>query len=141
MAYRCAIKSGYLRLCPVALVADWRITGAWKAARHRRLGAVERVNALILRLAVNASSTPNLARHFSSGDPSAKISGMEFAHVRLSGDRAGEYVVTEERPDGSLTLVPDTSFEAIRKRLGTEPGTLADFEAEYGPVQPPDGEG
>lgn len=70
-----------------------------------------------------------------------EISGMEFAHVKLSGDRAGEYVVTEERPDGSLTLVPDTSFDAIRKRLGTEPGTLADFEAEYGPVQPPDGEG
>lgn len=66
---------------------------------------------------------------------------MEFAHVRLSGDHAGEYVVTEECPDGSLTLVPDTSFEAIRKRLGTKPGMLADFEAEYGPVQPPDGEG
>jgi hypothetical protein len=62
-------------------------------------------------------------------------------HVRLSGDRAGECVGTEERPDGSLTLVPDTSFEAIRKRLGTEPGTLADFEAEYGPVKPLDGEG
>jgi hypothetical protein len=63
------------------------------------------------------------------------------AHVKLSGDRAGEYVVTEERPDGSLTLVPDTSFDAIRKRLGTEPATLAEFEAEHGAVQPPDGEG
>jgi hypothetical protein len=63
------------------------------------------------------------------------------AHVRLIGDRVGEYVITDERPDGSLTLVPDTSFAAIRKRLGTEPATLADFEAEFGPVQPPDGEG
>lgn len=62
------------------------------------------------------------------------------AHVKLGGDRAGEYVVTEERPDGSLTLVPNTSFEEIRKRLGTEPTTLAEFEAEYGLVQPPDGE-
>lgn len=36
----------------------------------------------------------------------------------------------------------DTSFDAIRKRLGTEPGTLADFEADYrSPVQPPDEEG
>jgi hypothetical protein len=35
---------------------------------------------------------------------------------------------------------PDTSFEAVRKRLGTEPVTLADFEAEYGPVRPPDGD-
>jgi hypothetical protein len=105
------------------------------------LGCVERATAPVPRLALDATSTPNFARHFSPGDPSAKIPGMEFAHVKLSGDRAGEYVVTEERPDGSLTLVPDTSFEAIRKRLGTEPGTLADFEAEYGPVQPPDGEG
>lgn len=63
------------------------------------------------------------------------------AHVRLVADSDGEYIVTEERPDGSLTLVPDTSFEAVRKRLGTKPGTLADFEAEHGPVPPPDGEG
>lgn len=73
---------------------------------------------------------------------SAIIHRMELhAHVELSDDRVGEYRVTEERPDGSLTLVPDTSFEAARKRLGTTPGTLADFEAEYGSVNPPDGEG
>lgn len=66
---------------------------------------------------------------------------QQVAHVKLSGDRDGDYVVTEERSDGSLTLVPDNSFEAIRKRLGTEPATLADFEAEYGPVQPSDSEG
>jgi hypothetical protein len=35
---------------------------------------------------------------------------------------------------------PDTSFEAVRKRLGTKPGTLAAFEAEYSPVRPPDGD-
>jgi hypothetical protein len=35
-------------------------------------------------------------------------------------------------------IPPSTRSE---KRLGTEPGTLADFEAEYGPVQPPDGGG
>jgi hypothetical protein len=73
---------------------------------------------------------------------SATIHNMELhAHVEFSDDRVGEYLVSEERPDGSLTLVPDTSFEAARKRLGTRPGTLADFEAEYGPVNPPDGEG
>lgn len=92
-------------------------------------------------------------RHGSAGDgnagkpptaalASAIIHDMELhAHVELSDDRVGEYLVAEERPDGSLTLVPDTSFEAVHKRLGTEPGTLADFEAEYGPVHPPDGEG
>jgi hypothetical protein len=78
--------------------------------------------------------------------PYARAYGIIFhmelhAHVRLSDDRVGEYVVKDERPDGSLTLVPDTSFVAIRERLGTEPGTLAEFEAEYGPVRPPDGEG
>lgn len=62
-------------------------------------------------------------------------------HVTLSGDIAGEYVVIDRRPDGELTLVPDTSAEAIRKRHGLTPATLAELEAEYGPVQPPDGEG
>jgi hypothetical protein len=73
---------------------------------------------------------------------SAIITDMEPpAHVTLSGDRDGEYVITDERPDGSLTLVPDTSVEAMRRRMGTEPATLAEFEAEYGPVAPTDGEG
>lgn len=36
---------------------------------------------------------------------------------------------------------PEDTWAAIRERLGTEPGTLADFEAEYGQVQPADGEG
>jgi len=40
-----------------------------------------------------------------------------------------------------LTLVPDTSAEAIVDRLGHTRATLAEFEAEYGAVLPPDGEG
>jgi hypothetical protein len=35
-------------------------------------------------------------------------------HVTLSGDRAGEYLIEEERPDGALLLIPDTSSAAIR---------------------------
>lgn len=62
-------------------------------------------------------------------------------HVTLSGDRAGEYIVKDERPDGQLTLVPDTSAQAILDRLGHRRATLAEFEAEYGPVRPPDDEG
>jgi hypothetical protein len=46
-----------------------------------------------------------------------------------------------ERPDGELTLVPDTSAQAILDRLGHTQATLAEFEAEYGAVLPPDGEG
>jgi hypothetical protein len=63
------------------------------------------------------------------------------ARITLSGDRSGEYVVIEERPDGSLVVAPDTSIEAIRERHNLRPATLKEFEAEYGPVLPPDGEG
>lgn len=70
---------------------------------------------------------------------------MEHAHVRLSGDRAGEYVVTDERPDGSLTLVPDTSWRAIQARSGGREATEEEwkgFLAEHGEqMLPPDGEG
>jgi len=66
-------------------------------------------------------------------------------HVTLSGDRAGEYVVEEEHPDGRLVLVRDTSIAAIRGRLGTSampPAEFKRFMAEHGPhMQPPDGEG
>jgi hypothetical protein len=63
------------------------------------------------------------------------ISVVEQPHVKLSGDIEGPYVVEESRDDGRLLVAPDTSAQAIRKRLGTEPVTLAEFEAEYGPVQ------
>jgi hypothetical protein len=62
-------------------------------------------------------------------------------HVTLSGDRAGDYVVLEERDDGSLVLGPDTSAEAMRRRHGLTPATLEEFVAEYGPILPSDGEG
>lgn len=65
-------------------------------------------------------------------------------HVRLSGERAGDYVVTEERPDGSLTLVPDTSWKAIKERTGARDATKEEWESfmqEHGPnMLPPDGE-
>lgn len=65
----------------------------------------------------------------------------QLVHVTLSGDRAGEYVVIDESADGELTLVPDTNIAAISRRHNLTPATLAEFEAEYGPVLPPDGEG
>jgi hypothetical protein len=63
------------------------------------------------------------------------------SHVTLDGGMSGDYVIVEKREDGSLVLQPDTSIEAIRRRHDATPATLEDFEAEYGPVQPPDGEG
>ena len=61
-------------------------------------------------------------------------------HVTLSGDRAGEHI-EEQHPDGVLVLVPDTGIAAIRRRHDLTPATLAEFEEEYGPIRPPDGEG
>jgi len=62
-------------------------------------------------------------------------------HVTLSGDLTGDYLVVDQREDGSLVIEPDTSMEAIRRRHNATPATLEEFEAEYGPVGPPDGEG
>lgn len=62
-------------------------------------------------------------------------------HVTLSGDLTGDYVVVDKRDDGSLVIEPDTSMRAIRRRHGATPGTLEEFEAEFGPVGPPDGDG
>lgn len=72
---------------------------------------------------------------------SAIIKSMDQPHVKLSGDIEGPYVVEETRSDGKLVISPDTSAQAIMERLGHEPATLAEFEAEYGAVRPPDGEG
>lgn len=69
----------------------------------------------------------------------------EPAHVKLEGDLTGRYIVTDARPDGSLTLVPDTSFDAILGRSGNRELTSeewAEFLRENGSeMLPPDGEG
>lgn len=59
----------------------------------------------------------------------------------MTGDRSGEYLIAEERVDGMLVLVADASVDAIFRRAGAEPATLAEFGAEYGPIGEPDGEG
>jgi hypothetical protein len=69
----------------------------------------------------------------------------EPAHVTLSGDIEGEYLVTERGPGGELRLAPEwpsenTSAEAIRKRLGTRPMTPEEFDEHFGHL-PRDGEG
>jgi hypothetical protein len=71
----------------------------------------------------------------------AIINLMDQPHVKLSGDIEGAYVVEESRSDGRLVISPDTSAQAILERLGHEPATLAEFEAEFGAVKPADGEG
>lgn len=69
------------------------------------------------------------------------VSEQTLPHVTVTGDRSGDYRIAEERPDGTLVLQPDTSVDAIFRRAGAEPATLAEFEAEYGPIGESDGEG
>ncbi len=68
----------------------------------------------------------------------------EQAHVKLSGDINGRYVVTDQRAGGELTLVPDTSWEAILERSGGREMTSeesAQFWREHEPhMLPPDDE-
>ncbi len=71
----------------------------------------------------------------------AIVTEHPIAHVTLAGDKNGEYIITEERPDGTLVLEPDTSATAILRRLGHEPARLEDFQAAHGPVLPSDDEG
>jgi hypothetical protein len=64
------------------------------------------------------------------------MEGMgEQAHIKL-GDISGRYVVTDQRAGGELTLVPDTSWEAILERSGGReltPEESAEFWREHEP--------
>lgn len=64
----------------------------------------------------------------------------EQAHVTLSGDITGEYLVEVQRRDGRLVLVPDTSADAILARYDAEPLSAEDFEGHFGDL-PTDDEG
>jgi len=54
------------------------------------------------------------------------------AHVKLSGELSGEYVVDEVFEDGRIVLRPDTSAAAIRERAGVEPVTDDEFDRAFG---------
>lgn len=61
-------------------------------------------------------------------------------HVTLAGDLSGDYLVEEILDDGRLVIRPDTSAEAIHRRLGVEPVSREEFERELGHL-PQDDEG
>lgn len=65
---------------------------------------------------------------------------MEPAHVTLSGDLSGEYVVEDSRPDGRVVLRPDLSVRAMLARHGERKLTPEEFEQHFGEL-PTDGEG
>lgn len=62
------------------------------------------------------------------------------AHVTLSGDIVGEYVVENRSADGRLVLVPDLSVKAILARHGERPMSAEDFQRHFGDL-PTDNEG
>jgi hypothetical protein len=62
------------------------------------------------------------------------------AHVTLAGDLSGDYLIEEVLEDGRLVIRPDTSADAIRRRLGVEPASREEFEREFGHL-PQDDEG
>lgn len=62
-------------------------------------------------------------------------------HVTVAGDRAGDYVIREERPDGTLVLQPETTARASLRELGLHPMSDAEFAELAVDMQPPDNEG
>jgi hypothetical protein len=65
---------------------------------------------------------------------------MEQAHVKLTGDLSGDYVVEDQRADGRLVLRPDLSVAAILARHGERELTPEEFDRHFGHL-PTDGEG
>lgn len=65
---------------------------------------------------------------------------MEQAHVTLTGDMSGDYVVEDQRPDGRLVLRPDLSVKAILARHGERELAPDEFDRLFGRL-PTDGEG
>jgi hypothetical protein len=53
---------------------------------------------------------------------------------------AGDYVLEERHPDGSLLLRPDTSVDAMERRAGLRPMSQEEFEEVFGDL-PRGGEG
>lgn len=54
------------------------------------------------------------------------------AHVTLAADLSGDDVVDERLADGRLVIRPDTSAQAIRRRLGFEPVSPEVLEQHFG---------
>jgi hypothetical protein len=56
------------------------------------------------------------------------------AHVTLSGDISGDYIVRQRRRGGQLVIEPDVTAEEIRNEFGARqvtPEELAQFKREH----------
>lgn len=71
----------------------------------------------------------------------------EIAHITVSGDLQGDFVVTEERGANEFVIVrePEPSWKEVQSRAGAREMAPEEFEAfmaEHGShMLPPDGEG
>jgi len=72
----------------------------------------------------------------------AKLEGMatEVMHVTLAGDRAGDYLVEQELPDGRLVLRPDPAYPTAMPSFSGRAATIEEFKDILGAL-PADGEG
>lgn len=61
-------------------------------------------------------------------------------HVTLAGDRAGDYLVEEELPDGRLVLRPDPSYPTVTPTFEGRAATAEEFKQILGGLSS-DGEG
>jgi hypothetical protein len=52
--------------------------------------------------------------------------------VDVTGAVNGRYEVLEQGEDGTIVLGPDTSADAIMRRLGSTPMTEQEFERAFG---------
>lgn len=62
------------------------------------------------------------------------------AHVTLAGDRAGDYLVEEELPDGRLVLRPEPNYPSVMPTRNGRAATPKERERILGAI-PTDGEG
>lgn len=70
------------------------------------------------------------------------ISYVPTMTVTLPDGTTGQYVIEEEREDGSLVIRRRTELEQVLERQGTRAMPEEEFETLIAPhVQPPDGEG
>jgi hypothetical protein len=72
------------------------------------------------------------------------VKEQQMAHVTLTGDMTGDYIVSDRRDDGTLVLVPESEVDASLRQHGLRRATPPEFDAfvaQHGPLLPADDEG
>lgn len=60
-----------------------------------------------------------------------RVQSTDPAHVTLTGDLSGDYVVEDRGPDGRVLLRPDLSVKAMLARHGERKLTPEEFEQNF----------